>query len=143
MSAFFGIGIENPKTTENVGTLWRSAQAFGADFLMIIGKRYKGQITDTTKAWRSIPLFEYTYFSKECIPRDCVLVGVEICPEAVNIRAFTHPKRVLYLLGAEDIGIRKETLGMCHSIIYIPTLYCLNVATAGAIVMYDRILKEL
>lgn len=29
---YYGIGIYHPKTTENVGTLWRSAHNFGADF---------------------------------------------------------------------------------------------------------------
>jgi hypothetical protein len=30
---YFGIGIYHGKTEENIGTLWRSAYAYGADFV--------------------------------------------------------------------------------------------------------------
>ena len=34
---FFGIGIFNGKTPENLGVLWRSAQNMGASFIFTIG----------------------------------------------------------------------------------------------------------
>ena len=34
---FFGIGIQNGKTPENLGVLWRSAQNLGASFIFTIG----------------------------------------------------------------------------------------------------------
>lgn len=34
---YFGIGIENALQTQNIGTIWRSAQIMGADFIFIIG----------------------------------------------------------------------------------------------------------
>ena len=34
---YFGIGIQNGKTPENLGVLWRSAQNFGASFIFTIG----------------------------------------------------------------------------------------------------------
>jgi tRNA (guanosine-2'-O-)-methyltransferase len=43
MRGYYGIGIENVKTAENVGTLWRSAYILGASFIFTIGKRYKKQ----------------------------------------------------------------------------------------------------
>jgi len=46
---FFGIGIQNIKTESNIGTLWRSANILGADFIYTIGKRYKKQSSDTMK----------------------------------------------------------------------------------------------
>lgn len=47
---YFGIGIYNPKTETNMGTLWRSAYNFGADFIFTIGMRYKKMGSDTAKA---------------------------------------------------------------------------------------------
>ena len=44
---FFGVGIENTKTHQNIGTLWRSASIMGASFMFTIGKRYKKQASDT------------------------------------------------------------------------------------------------
>jgi len=75
------------------------------------------------------------------IPIGCRLVGVEIvdgCKELGN--DFLHPDKCIYLCGAEDGGIPKSILGTCNDIVKIPgASYCLNVASAGSIVMYDRI----
>jgi basic membrane lipoprotein Med (substrate-binding protein (PBP1-ABC) superfamily) len=47
---YFYINVYQPKTTEDIGTLWRSAHNFGADFIFTIGARYHKQLSDTTKA---------------------------------------------------------------------------------------------
>lgn len=51
---------------------------------------------------------------------------------------------IVYLLGAEDHGIPTRVLDRCHYTISIPTIrdWSMNVATAGAIVMYDRLVKQ-
>lgn len=36
---YFGIGIFHGKSSENLGTLWRSAAILGADFIFTIGKQ--------------------------------------------------------------------------------------------------------
>lgn len=140
---FFGIGILNPKTKENVGTLWRSAQAFGASFMFTIGRRYSTQCTDTTKAHRSTPLYNYNTFNDfyDHIPMECRLVGVELAESAEPITEFKHPQQAAYLLGAEDNGLSKEAIAKCKSIIVLPGIYCLNVSVAGSIVMFDRVQK--
>ena len=38
---YFGIGCLNMKTAENYGTLFRTAQILGADFIFMIGSRFK------------------------------------------------------------------------------------------------------
>lgn len=141
---FFGIGIINTKTEANIGTLWRSAYNFGASFIYTIGKRYKHQCSDTTKAWRQIPLYHYNDFDQfySQIPYDCKLVGIELDDRAHPIKNFVHNDRSIYLLGAEDLGIPKEYLNKCHSIIQLPGVHCLNVASSGTIVMFDRINKQ-
>lgn len=143
MSNYFGIGIENLKTDANLGTLWRSAHSLGASFIFVIGRRYKTQGTDTGKAWRSIPLYEYQDFNHFVIstPKDCLLIGIENCSTAIPIKSFSHPKRAIYLLGAEDNGLTKNALNKCHKLVIIPGSHCLNVAVAGSIIMYDRVNK--
>ena len=143
MRGYFGIGIENTKNKMNIGTLWRSAHSFNAAFMFTIGRRYQRQASDTTKAWRSVPFFEFVSFEhfRSELPRECMLIGIEIDDQAWAINNFVHPERAVYLLGAEDWGLSKRAKEKCHRIIYLPGRYCLNVATAGSIVMYDRILK--
>ena len=144
MRGYFGIGIYHTKTEVNVGTLWRSAHNFGAAFIFTIGKRYKKQSSDTTKAWKTIPLYSFESFDdfRNHIPHDCQLVAVEQTDQSINIQQFTHPERAIYLLGAEDHGLPHSVLTQCHKSVQINTTMCLNVATAGSIVMYDRSVKE-
>lgn len=142
--SYFGIGIENCKTEANLGTLWRSAHAYGAAFMFVIGRRYHRQSSDTTKAWRQLPLYHYEDFDDfyRNIPYDCALVGVETAEAAIPVQKFIHPKRAVYLLGAEDRGLTKNAKAKCHRLLIIPGLRCLNVACAGTIVMYDRLIKR-
>lgn len=56
---YFGIGCIVMKTADNYGTLFRTAQIMGADFIFLIGCRFKKQASDTMKSWKHLPLFEY------------------------------------------------------------------------------------
>jgi tRNA G18 (ribose-2'-O)-methylase SpoU len=140
---FFGIGILNNKTEQNIGTLWRSASIMGASFIFTIGKRYKKQASDTMQSWRHIPLYNYESFEDfyKSMPYDCQLVGIELDEKSVPVSTFKHPERVVYLLGAEDNGLTKEAIEKCKTLVQLPGNYCMNVAVAGSIIMYDRLLK--
>lgn len=137
---YFGIGIYNTKTEHNIGTLWRSAYIFGASFIFTIGKRYKKQHSDTTKATNHIPLYEYKTFEEfySNIPNNCLLIGVEQNEKSIDLKKFWHPERAIYLLGAEDYGLNENIISKCHKIVSIDTKLCLNVSVAGSIIMYNR-----
>lgn len=143
-NGYFGIGICNPKYEVNLGTLWRSAFCFGASFIFVIGKKFKVQSSDTTTAWRKIPMYHYDSFEKfyENLPYSCRVVGVEIDEYSEDIYTFEHPKTCVYLLGAEDNGLSRDILDKCHHIIKIDTKTCLNVSVTGSIILYDRQCKE-
>ena len=140
---YCGIGVLNMKTEINYGTLFRSAYAFGADFIFLIGKRFKKQSSDTLQSHRHLPLFEYLTFDDfySHIPYGCQLVSVEICEKAKPIRIFSHPERAVYLLGKEDGSLPNNVIERSTGVIQIPTRYCLNVAVAGSIILYDRFNK--
>lgn len=142
---YFGIGIEHGKTAFNYGTLFRTAQILNADFIFLIGKRFKHQASDCMKSWRHVPLFEYKDFKdfNDHRPYDCPLVGVELDDKAIPIHKFSHPKKCIYLLGAEDHGLTKEAYKNCQSLIVLPGERSMNVSVAGSIVICDRINKEL
>ena len=137
---YFGIGIENTKTKANIGTLWRSAYSLGASFIFVIGNRYKKQASDTVKAIRHIPMYHYDTFDDfyENMPKDCQLIGVDNVTKARNLIDYGHPERAIYLLGAEDNGLSKQAMEKCHSLVQFDSKFCLNVAVAGSIIMYDR-----
>lgn len=143
---FFSIGIVHGKSKQNIGTLFRSAVSYGADFVFTVGARYDRQCSDTTKTPLHTPLFCYDDVDdlRRHLPWGCPLVGIELTQQSQPLPGFTHPVRACYLLGAEDHGLSVTDLAKCHRLVHIPAgIYCLNVAVAGSIVMYDRIVKAL
>ncbi len=141
---YFGIGIQNGKTPENLGTLWRTAQNMGASFIFTIGHRYESQSCDTHKAVKSIPYFHYKDFDDfyDHLPKGARIVGVEMTEEAQDLEAFHHPKRCVYLLGAEDHGLTKVAIEKAHLLVKFNSVKSLNVAVAGSIILYDRSLSK-
>lgn len=141
---FFGIGIQNGKTPENLGVLWRSAQNMGASFIFTIGNRYAKQACDTHKAVGAMPYFHYDTFEDfyAHLPKGAMLVGVELTEEAVPLETFHHPWRCVYLLGAEDHGLSRKAIEKAHHLVKFNSQLSLNVSVAGSIVMYDRNLDK-
>jgi len=144
MRGHFGIGIYHPKCSTNMGTLWRSAMIYDADYIFTIGRRYQKQASDTLKTWRHMPLWNFATFEDFCahMPYGARLVCVELAEGSQDLRAYKHHQRAVYLLGAEDHGI-PPIIMEGYEILTIPSPepFCLNVATAGTLVLYDRYVK--
>lgn len=127
----------------NIGNVFRSAHAFGASFVFTIDAHYshRRSRSDTALSSRHLPFYEWDSLDDLVLPRDCALVGVELIDDAIDLPSFRHPSRAAYLLGPEKGSLAPQTLELCDHIIKIPTRFCVNVATAGAIVLYDRTLS--
>jgi hypothetical protein len=54
--------------------------------------------------------------------------------------SFRHPQQAAYVLGAERADLSPALLARCDYVIRIPTRFCVNLAVAGALVMYDRMI---
>ena len=143
-SGYFGIGCYCPKNVVNYGTLFRTAQIFGADFIFVIGCRFKQQPSDTMKSWRHVPAYQYDSFEqfRANLPQGCRVIAIELDPAARPIKSYIHPKQACYLLGAEDHGIPAIILNKCHDIISLPGERSLNMAVAGSITLFDRLNKS-
>ena len=141
--SYIGIGIFQPKTGHNVGTLLRTAVNLKANFVFVIGHRYKKQSSDTVKSYNRIPFYEYSSFQEfnEARPKGAQLVAIELDPKSVPLDTFVWPKQAIILLGAEDRGLPQQYLEKCQHIVEIPTAQCLNVAVAGGIALYHRNLQ--
>ncbi len=137
---YFAIGVEGISKSMNLGNLMRSAHGFGASFVFTIGADPRAFETkaDTSKAADHVPAYHWASLEEMRLPRHCRLVGVELLDEAVDLPSFRHPTRAAYLLGPERGSLSDAVLARCDHIVKIPTAFCVNVAMAGAIVMYDR-----
>ena len=142
---FFEVGVYHPKSSENVGTLWRTAQQLGAAGIFVIGRRYRKQSSDVLKTWRHVPMREHESFEAWMgqRPKDAVLVGVEMGGKPLS--AFTHPERAVYLLGAEDHGLPPAVQAKCQQIVSLDAVSTesYNLAVAGSIILYDRVFGRL
>ena len=135
----------NPKTCENVGTLWRSAYQLNASILYTIGSRYKVSKTDTFNVPSRIPLIEcndWTTFVEHSAPKGAVWVIIEM--GGIPLNEFVYPRNnAIYILGSEDHGIPKSIIRDCQEIVSLEAINygSYNVAIAGSLVMYDRMIK--
>ena len=74
-------------------------------------------------------------------PFSAPLVGVELADEAQPLEQFHHPRQALYLLGPEDGSLSRAAVDLCQYVVSFDSRYCLNVASAGTVVLYDRHVK--
>lgn len=125
----------------NLGNLMRSAHGFGASFTFTIGATYRAleARADTSKGQLHLPHYNWANLAEMQLPQGCALVGVELIDEAIDLPSFRHPLRAAYVLGPEMGSLSPPLLARCEHVVKIPTKFCVNVAMAGAIVMYDRV----
>jgi tRNA G18 (ribose-2'-O)-methylase SpoU len=137
---YFAIGAERMSKSLNLGNLMRSAHGFGASFTFTIGATYQAleARADTSKGQWHIPHYDWRTVDDLALPKGCTLVGVELIDEAIALPSLRHPLRAAYVLGPERGMLSSHLLERCDFVVKIPTIFCINVAIAGAIVMYDR-----
>lgn len=140
---YFAIGAERTSKSLNLGNLMRSAHAFGAAFTFTIGATYDAleAVADTSKGREHLPHYNWRSIGELILPQGCNLVGIELVDGAVDLMRFRHPPRAAYILGPEKGELSRDIVERCDRVIKIPTRFCINVAMAGAIVMYDRVLS--
>jgi tRNA G18 (ribose-2'-O)-methylase SpoU len=138
---YFGIGAERISKALNLGNLMRSAHGFGASFTFTIGAAYQAleARADTSKGSQHLPHYDWARVEDLALPRGCRLVGVELIEAAIDLPSFRHPLRAAYVLGPEQGALSPALIARCDHVVRIPSMFSVNVAMAGAIVMYDRV----
>lgn len=143
-ASFASIGLQNPKTPVNVGSILRAAECYGVASVAISGDRIKGHhidsATNVSKAHRKIPVYRGDL--RNLIPFGAVPVAVELIDDAVSLFDFVHPRQAFYIFGAEDVTLGRAVLDWCPHVVQIPTAMCLNLSVAVTTVLYDRAAKE-
>ena len=149
---YFGVGVENISKPMNAGNLLRSAHAFGAGFFFFVtqsaelpehieAEMREVERSDTAMTRRHLPVYRFAGPNRLSLPINCPLIGVELIDDAIELPLFEHPLRAAYILGPERGSLSDEMLARTDACIRIPTRFCINVAMAGALVMYDRLLS--
>jgi len=142
---YFGIGVEGVSKSANVGAVLRTAHAFGAAFCFVVGAGFdarEGRHADTADTPDHVPLWRFADLDALALPQGSVLVGVELLDDAIDLPSFRHPLNAAYVLGPERSGLSPAMLQRCQHVVRIPTRFALNLAVAGALVLYDRLLQH-
>lgn len=138
---YAAIGLHQPKTAANVGSVLRAAGCYGASLICISGKRFSPSCVDTQKQHRHTPLIECTDL-RDVVPYGAVPVAVDLIDGATPLPEYTHPERAFYIFGPEDSTLGIKTIEWCRDIIYVPTHYCMNLAATVNVILYDRMAKR-
>jgi len=137
------IGLFNPKSPENVGSVMRASGCYGVHSVFYTGKRYdlaKQFCTDKKNVHLDIPLIGVEDL-KTIVPLDCVPVAVDLIEGAKSLVTYKHPPRAFYIFGPEDGTLKKEITDFCRETIYVPTEGCMNLAATVNVILYDRMAK--
>lgn len=139
---FAAIGLDNPKDEKNIGSALRAAKCYDASLLVVSGDRYSGICTDTTKAYKHMPMLQVNDIL-DAIPYRAVPVAIDIIEGAKSLVDFEHPESAFYIFGAEDRTLDKRITDRCKHVVYVPTSQCMNLAATVNVVLYDRKFKQL
>ncbi|PPS19977.1 hypothetical protein GOBAR_AA00610 [Gossypium barbadense] len=134
--------VHNIAKRHNVGTLARSATAFGVAELILVGRRdfnaFGSHGSTSHLRFRHFhSLTDARLFLKE---KDCDICGVEITEDAVSITDHPFKKSTAFLLGNEGTGLSAKECEICDFFVYIPQYgggtASLNVTVAASIVLH-------
>ena len=150
------IGLTNPKSPSNVGSVMRAAGCYCVDQVLYSGQRYENAAkyggvkhnTDTKKARDKIPLkasepFEKIEVLRTLLPPETKIICVDLVEGAIPLPNFQHPDQALYIFGPEDGTISQEVINCADEVVYVPTVGCMNLAASVNVLLYDRLAKSL
>jgi tRNA G18 (ribose-2'-O)-methylase SpoU len=144
MRGYFALGAEGISKSGNVGTIMRTAHAFGASFVFTVNGVVdvdELRRTDTSGGVDHVPYYGWDSIADMALPVGCQLVGCELTDDAAELPSFRHPLRAAYVFGSERGNLTPAMLARCDHVVKIPTTFCVNVAVAAAIVTYDRMIS--
>ena len=141
------IGLSNPKSPENVGSVMRAAGNYRVSSVFYTGQRYLRalkQNPDTADTGRrvgqNIPLNGVSSLIDEA-PRNVKIICIEFAENAISLPEFQHPDNAFYIFGPEDGTLSQKMIDASDAVVYIPTVGCMNLAATVNVVLYDRLAK--
>lgn len=136
------IAIENTIRDFNMGSIVRSANAFGIRTVHIVGRRQwnKRGAMMTDKYLNVIYHQTFQALKHYATESQFQLVAVDNVPSAVPIVAIPKINKSILLFGQEGPGLSDEALSICDKTVEITqrgSTRSLNVAVAAGIVMHE------
>lgn len=136
MRGYSIIAVERIQKYGNFDGVMRACHAHGAN-LIAHGDVYKRGPQDTSAAGRHIPVIQTEDILSLC-PKNATKIVVEIAESAKPIMEFEHPERGFYIFGPESGSVNQNIIEQCDEVIYIPTLFSMNLAACVNTILFHR-----
>jgi tRNA G18 (ribose-2'-O)-methylase SpoU len=143
----FHVAIENWQHDMNIGSIVRSANAFAADTVHIVGRRrWNKRGAMVTDRYQHV---EYhadvaglvAWAREQSMP----IIAIDNVPGSVIIETFAFPERCLLLFGQEGPGLSDEAIEAADAVVEISqfgSTRSINASAAAAVTMHAWILQH-
>lgn len=137
----FHVAIENWQHDMNIGSIVRSANAFAADTVHIVGRRRWNKrgamVTDRYQHVVHHPTIDdlVAWAREDEVP----IIGIDNVPGSVIIETFDIPERCVMLFGQEGPGLSDEAIAASDAIVEISqfgSTRSINASAAAAVAMH-------
>jgi tRNA G18 (ribose-2'-O)-methylase SpoU len=136
--------LENVVDPTNVGAIFRSVAAIGADVVLVTPRCsdpfYRRAIRVSMGTVLQVPWTRVgDWPSIRELLADFHIAALALTDDAVSLRDFDPPERLAIVLGTEGEGLTPEALAASDTVVQIPMAHgidSLNVAAASAVAMW-------
>jgi 23S rRNA (guanosine2251-2'-O)-methyltransferase len=141
--------LENIRSAYNVGSVFRTADAFLIEAVYITGYTAKPPHKEITKtALGAQDSVEWKYFEntktaiKELRLNNFKIFAVEQVADSISLKNFCEPNidKTAFIFGNEVRGVEQGTISLCDGSIEIPQFgmkHSLNISVAAGIVLWE------
>jgi tRNA G18 (ribose-2'-O)-methylase SpoU len=139
--------LDNIRSMHNVGSVFRTADAFLAEGICLCGYTPQPPHRDIHKtALGATETVDWLYFPtalhavKELKQKGYQVFAVEQAEGSISLEGFTPPEKIAVVFGNEVEGVNSEVLNLCDGCIEIPQFgmkHSLNISVAAGIVLWE------
>src|SRR5512138_1209934 len=145
----FVIVLDNVRSRNNVGSVFRTADAFLVEKIILCGITATPpdpEIRKTALGATESVSWEYSASTAEAITRlrqdNYVIIGIEQADQSIQLQDFKPEinRRYVLVFGHEIDGVNQEIIDMCDHCIEIPqfgTKHSFNIAVSAGIVLWE------
>ena len=143
----FHVAIENWQHDMNIGSIVRSANAFAADTVHIVGrKRWNKRGAMVTDRYQHVihheTIAQLVDFAEE---KNLPILAIDNVPGCVKIETFSLPRECIFLFGQEGPGLSSEAIEAAEAVLEISqfgSTRSINASAAAAITMHSWIMQH-
>lgn len=143
----FHVAIENWQHDMNIGSIVRSANAFAADTVHIVGRRrWNKRGAMVTDRYQHVVHHEtvedlVAWAASEGLP----ILAIDNVPGCVKIETFDFPAACVLLFGQEGPGLSPEAIAAAEAVIEISqfgSTRSINASAAAAVTMHSWVMQH-